>query len=132
MEQTTPTSTNPAPTNPNAGKGMGIAGMVLGIVAIIVSFIPCFGWGAIIIAVIGLILSAVSLSQANKAGAPKGMAIAGLICSVIAIIVGSVWIFIITKAASEINTELQKSGALDSLNKAMQQLKEMTDTMKTQ
>lgn len=126
MEPTTnPTTT---PSNPNAGKGLGIAGMILGIVAIIVSFVPCFGWWAVVLAVVGVVLSAISLSQASKAGASKGMAIAGLICSILAIIIGSIWIFVIAKATSEISTALEQSGALDSLTNAMQQLKEITDT----
>lgn len=75
MEQTT--------TNSKAGKGMGIAGMVLGIIAAIFSFIPCLGMYAFIPGIVGLVLSVVSIMQANKVGAPKGMAIAGIVCSLI-------------------------------------------------
>ncbi|MCE3258759.1 MAG: hypothetical protein K0S12_400 [Bacteroidetes bacterium] len=128
MEQNNTTT----PANGNAGKGLGIAGMILGIVAIIVSFVPCFGWWAVVLAVVGLVLSVVSMSQAKKAGASKGMAIAGMICSILAIIIGSIWIFIIAKATTEgadmFKEAMEKSGALDSLNKAMDQLKEITDT----
>ncbi|MBA3665559.1 MAG: SdpI family protein [Bacteroidetes bacterium] len=135
MEQNTTTTTTTPPSNPNAGKGMGIAGMILGIVAIIVSFVPCFGWWAVVLAVVGLILSAVSMSQAQKAGASKGMAIAGLICSIIAIIIGSIWIFVIAKgagmAADQFKEAMEKSGAMDSLNNAMERLKEITDTTQT-
>lgn len=37
MEETTST------TNSKAGKGLGIAGLVLGILAAVVSFVPCLG-----------------------------------------------------------------------------------------
>lgn len=128
MEQNN--TTTPAGNN---GKGLGIAGMILGILAIILSFIPCFGWWAIVLAVVGVILSAVSMTQAKKANAPKGMAIAGLICSILAIIIGSIWIFIIAKAVSEVGSSfkdvMEKSGAMDSLTKAMDQIKQMTDTL---
>ncbi|MGZ3900691.1 MAG: hypothetical protein ACXVNQ_09710 [Bacteroidia bacterium] len=131
MEQNT---TTPAPTNPNAGKSMGIAGMILGIVAIIVSFVPCFGWWAVVLAVVGVVLSAISLTQANKAGASKGMAIAGLICSILAIVIGSIWIYIMTKGATmaidHMKDAMEQSGAMDSLNKALEQLKEITDSTK--
>lgn len=80
MEQTTTTST---PSNPKAGKGLGIAGLVLGILAAILSFVPCLGMYAIFPGIIGLVLSVISIVQANKAGAAKGMAIAGLVCSLI-------------------------------------------------
>lgn len=129
MEQNT---TTPQPAG-NNGKGLGIAGMILGILAIILSFIPCFGVWAIVLAVVGVILSAVSLSQAKKANAPKGMAIAGLICSILAIIIGSIWLFVIAKAVNEggemFKEVMEKSGAMDSLNKAMEQLKNITDTL---
>ena len=78
MEETTNTT-----QNANAGKTLGIAGMILGIITVIVSFIPCLGMYALIPGVVGLIVSIISINQANKAGAPKGMAVAGLICSII-------------------------------------------------
>ena len=126
-ENTTPTSALPN------GKNLGIAGMILGIIAIIVSFVPCFGWWAIVLAVVGLVLSAISMTQAKKAGASKGMAIAGLICSILAIIIGTIWIFIIAKAVTEggevLMEAMENSCAMDSLTKAMDQLKQLTDTV---
>ncbi|MEO6303921.1 MAG: hypothetical protein ABIP51_12190 [Bacteroidia bacterium] len=128
MEQNN--TTTPAANN---GKGLGIAGMILGILAIILSFIPCFGIWAIVFAVIGVILSAISMSQASKAGVSKGMAIAGLICSILAIIICCVWFFFIAKAVNEggglLKEAMEKSGAMDSLTKAMDQLKQLTDTL---
>ncbi len=123
-------------TNSTAGKGMGLAGLIVGIVAVLFSFIPCLGMYAIIPAVVGIILSAISMSQAGKAGAPKGMAIGGLICSVIAVLVALYWVyvtmFVANEAGNAILNEIEKSGALDSLNKALDQIKEITDTMNTQ
>ncbi len=78
MEETTT-------TNSKTGKGLGVAGLVLGIVAAVVAFVPCLGMYAIIPGVIGLVLSVISILQANKAGAAKGMAIAGLVCSIVGI-----------------------------------------------
>ena len=79
MEETTTTS------NSKAGKGLGIAGLVLGILAAILSFVPCLGMYAIFPGIIGLVLSIISIIQANKAGAARGMAIAGLVCSIVGI-----------------------------------------------
>lgn len=79
MEETTTT------TNSKAGKGLGIAGLVLGILAAILSFVPCLGMYAMFPGIIGLVLSIISIIQANKAGAAKGMAIAGLVCSIVGI-----------------------------------------------
>ena len=68
----------------NAGQGLGIAGLVLGIIALIISFIPCFGWYALVPGAIAIILSAIAFSQAKKAETAKGMIIAALIISIVA------------------------------------------------
>jgi len=130
MEQTT--TTTPTPGNPNAGKGMGIAGLVLGIIAAIFSFVPCLGMWAIVPGIVGVILSALAMKQAGAAGAPKGMAIGGLITSIVGIAIACYWIYVMYFAANVLTdaaNELEKSGALDSLSKAMEQLKEITDTL---
>lgn len=78
------------------GNGLAIAGMVLGIVGFLLGFIPCFGWVfGIVVGIIGATLSGIGLGTASKQGAAKGMAITGLILSIIAIIWGPVWFFII-------------------------------------
>jgi len=129
MEQT-----NTTPANPSAGKGLGIAGLILGIVAAIISFIPCLGTFALIPGIIGIILSAISMVQANKAGAAKGMAIAGLICSIVGCCLAGYQMVLLKKAGSEINKglqELKESGALDSLNNTLQDLKKLEEAMDT-
>jgi hypothetical protein len=136
MEQNTTT-----PTNSNAGKNMGVAGLVVGIIAAVFSFIPCLGMWAIVPGIVGLILSAISMKQAGPTGS-KGMAIGGLICSVIAILIACYWLYLVMFGASKVMDEIQRSGALDSLdkafkeagdslNKAMEQLKQITDTTQT-
>lgn len=93
MEETTT-------TNSKAGKGLGVAGLVLGILAAVISFVPCLGMYAMVPGVIGLILSVISIIQANKAGAAKGMAIAGLICSLVGIAIAG-WQYTKLKSVGE-------------------------------
>lgn len=57
---------------------MGLIGMILGILALVLSFVPCLGVYAIFPGAIGLILSIIGMTKAKK-----GMAIAGLVCSLI-------------------------------------------------
>jgi hypothetical protein len=122
-------------TNQNAGstgRGLGIAGLVLGILAAIISFIPCLGVYALIPGIVGIILSAISMVQANKAQAAKGMAIAGLVCSIVGCCLAGYQMYVLSTAGDKIKEgieELEKSGALDSLNKAMDELKHITDTI---
>ena len=65
----------------NGGAGIGIASMVLGIVSLVLGC--CFPYISIPCALIGVILAAVSLGG-HKDG--RGMAIAGLVCSIISLI----------------------------------------------
>jgi len=84
---------------------MGVASLVLGILSLIVSFIPCCGALAIIPAIIALILGIVEVVKKSKEGAPKGMGIAGIVLSAIAMIIIVVWFFIVGVAASSTDYE---------------------------
>ena len=61
-------------------KGLAIASMVLGIVAII--FGCCGGWIGLVCGIVGLILGIVY----NKKNEKNGMATAGIVCSIIGLI----------------------------------------------
>src|SRR5688572_25826262 len=89
MEQQT---TTPVPSSD--GKGLGTAGLVVGIIALLFSFIPCLGLWAIVPAIVGIILSAIGRKQAKRANAPTGMATGGLVCSIIAGAIAIYWIYV--------------------------------------
>jgi hypothetical protein len=85
----------------NAGHGLGIAGLVLGILALIIAFIPCVGALALIPGIIAIILSAVGLSQANKVNASRGLIVAGLVISIIAVAVALIWTLLLSAGAHQ-------------------------------
>ena len=85
----------------SAGQGMGVAGLVIGILAAILAMIPCVGWIAIIPGVIALALSLVAFSQANKGNGSKGVIIGALVVSIIAISIGLVQIVFFAAVATE-------------------------------
>ncbi len=64
---------------PATQSGAGIAGMVLGIIAFVTSFVPCVSLVSLSPAVSGLVCSIVALATARAEHARRGMAIAGLI-----------------------------------------------------
>lgn len=70
------------PGKSSAGKGLGIASLVLGILAFLSGWIFIGG----LLGLIGLILGIVSLVQAKKGKGPKGMAITGIVLSIIGIL----------------------------------------------
>lgn len=84
-----------------AGQGFGIAGLILGIIAFVFAFIPCFGWVALIPGVIAIALSIVALSQANKANGAKGLIIAALVVSIFGTSVAILQGFIFAGVLSE-------------------------------
>lgn len=64
---------------------MGIASMVIGIVSLVCSFIPCVGFFTLIPILVGFILGIVDTVLKGKAKQPRGMSIAGIVLNAIAL-----------------------------------------------
>lgn len=86
----------------NAGQGLGVAGFVVGLIALILSFIPCLGMYALVPGIIALIFSAIAFSQASSANAPRGLIIAALIISVLGSSIAAWQLLAIRKATTEL------------------------------
>ncbi|MBV9593173.1 MAG: DUF4190 domain-containing protein [Actinobacteria bacterium] len=71
----------PAPTP--GPSGIGIAGFVSGLVGLILFWLGPVG---LCLAVLGVVLSAVAISQARTTRANTGLAIAGLVLGIVAVI----------------------------------------------
>lgn len=98
-----------------AGQGLGIAGLILGIIALIIAFIPCIGVLAVVPGGVALVLSIVGMTQANRGDGSKGLVVAALVISVLSVVVAIAWgVFfagsatIINKISKEIKTELEQ------------------------
>ena len=78
-------------------KGMGIAGMVLGILSLCLF---CIWYLAIPCAIVSVILSGVANAKAKEVGAKNGMAVAGIVCSVIALTAAIIFVIIGVAALS--------------------------------
>jgi hypothetical protein len=72
-------------TKSGTGSGLGIAGLVLGIVAMPLSLFGCTSLVALILASVGVALSSVAYSQAKKVSHPSSLITAALILCVIAL-----------------------------------------------
>lgn len=81
---------------------MGVAALVLGIISLLIGFIPVVGAIAFIPALIGLVLGIVEIVKKSKANQPKAMGIAGTVLSAIAIVIIIFWVFIVGTATYEI------------------------------
>jgi hypothetical protein len=74
-------------------NGAGTAAGVLGIIAIILMFIPIADYLGILLGVLAVILGGVGISRANRMGGTgKGMAITGLVLGLISVIVSIIFI----------------------------------------
>jgi len=93
-----------------AGQGLGIAGLILGILAIPMGIIPCTFYIGILFGIIGIVLSLVALSQANRGYGPKALIIAALICSLVGLSFASVWGFTLSRGGGKFIKEMIREG----------------------
>ena len=76
------------------GKGFSIAGFVLGIVGLILGFFGTwFSIAALPIAIVGLVLSVIAGKQLRAAEQPAGLATAGLVIGIIAVVFTAIFFF---------------------------------------
>ncbi len=77
---------------------MGLAAMIIGIIAVVLGFIPFCGYFALLPAIVGLILGIVDVKQKSKAKQPKGQGMAGIVLNAVAIIVILLWTLVFAAA----------------------------------
>ena len=73
----------PTPPPAKTGNGLGLAALIIGVVALIGAFIPFVNFVSGFLAFVGLVLGIIALFLKNKS---KGLAIAGTVLSLIAMI----------------------------------------------
>ena len=91
-----------------AGQTLNILGIVLGIIAFVISLVPCVGFIAIVPGVIGIILSAIGLDQARRSNGQKGLGYAALAISIAATVIAMLWLFL-TGGLAYIGSEIEKN-----------------------
>ncbi len=75
----------------NAGQGLGVAGLILGILAVPMGIIPCTFFLGILFGLGGIVMSAVALSQAIRWNGPKTLIIIALVCSIMGFTFAAAW-----------------------------------------
>jgi hypothetical protein len=85
----------------NAGQGLGIAGLVIGIITVFISFIPCIGLLALLPGAVAVVLSGIALNQANRGNGAKGLIIAALVVSIFGTTIAAVWGLFFASVATE-------------------------------
>ena len=86
----------PVPPPQQGGNGLAVAALVLGILSLVLFFIPFLG---ILLGLLGLIFGGIGIGRANRVGKGKGMAVAGLVMGILGLLLGLTWIFLIVSGA---------------------------------
>jgi len=104
--------------NTNAGQGLGIAGLVMGVLAIPLGLIPCTFFIALVFGAMGIVMSAIALSQANRGNGPRGLIMAALVCSILGFSFAFFWGVTFKKVSPVIQNviqELKEDGDLEEI-----------------
>ncbi|MBP2366427.1 DUF4190 domain-containing protein [Pseudonocardia parietis] len=102
----------PGPQQPQYRNGLGTTGFVLGLLAALFAWIPFIGVIAWPLAILGVIFSVLGLYRAIKGRANnKGLSIAGLVLSVIALVFCVVYASAFASAASDVAATGSVSGS---------------------
>ncbi len=104
--------------NSTAGQGLGVAGLIMGIIAIPLGLIPCTFLVALVFGIVGIVLSSIALSQANRYNSPKGIIIAALVCSVLGFSFALTWGIALKNSSpiiKKIIYEIKKEGDFDEV-----------------
>jgi len=104
---------------PPQGNGFAVTSLVLGILAIVLCWVPVLNW---LLAAAAIIFGAIGLSIANKRQSGKGMAIAGLICGVIGGIAAVVFALLIFTATRVVEHAFAESRNDDVARLTVKQL----------
>ena len=91
-------------------KNKSIAALVLGIASVVLAFIPIVTWFSLPAGIVGVVLAAMAMKGA--AGMSSGMAIAGLVLSIIGLVI---WLIVLLTVGCAACVACQAASALGSL-----------------
>jgi hypothetical protein len=102
---------NAAPARPS--NGLGTSGFVVGLIGLVFSFLPIIGVIAWPLVILGIIFCAVGIRRVNRGAATnKGVAIAGLVLSLIGLLMCVLWVAAFGKAADDVREEANRQATI--------------------
>lgn len=91
----------------NSGQGFAIAGLVTGIIALLIAIIPCVGIIAIVLGIVAVIFGAIAFSKATSDNSPKGMSIAGLTLGAVSIFLAIFWLTFVIGSTNQFKNKAE-------------------------
>ncbi len=96
---------------------MGIIGIVIGVISLIVAFIPCVGVVAFLPGVLAIIFSVISIVQASRGNGAKGLGIVSLVISIIAVLLAAAWLILFSGVAAITNKAIKDPAKFELFEK---------------
>jgi hypothetical protein len=112
-----------------SGQGIGIAGLVLGILAIPLGIIPCTFVFGLVFGVIGIVFGTVAYTQAKKANGPVGLATGALTVSVVGTCIALIWTLAVVSKQNFRWTKYQQH--LHNIDKTVRQTENLDKAFKS-
>ena len=108
----------PNPQGPQSqqpqGNGLAVAGMVLGIITLVLCWVPFLNW---LLALLAIVFGAIGIGRAGKVGRGKGMAITGLVCGAVGAILGVVILLLAVRGVKKFAHDIQGMEGKEELNR---------------
>ncbi len=92
----------------SAAQVLGIIGFVLGILTLVISFIPCLGVIAIVFGIVAIVVSTIGLTISIKYKQSKLFVTIALILAVIGSSIAGLQYFVLTKIAEKLPIQYQE------------------------
>lgn len=117
----------------NAGQGLGIAGLVLGILSIPLAIMGCTMFVALLFGGVGIVLSAIGLSQAKQSKQAKGLPTSGLVVSIVGTFIALLWFLFIGSFFQDVFEDKKWLNKFENLENVTDEIEgEMEDDLEDQ
>jgi hypothetical protein len=113
------------------GQVMGIIGIVLGVISLIVAFIPCVGVVAFLPGGLAIVFSIISILQASKGNGSKSLGIISLIISGIAVVIAAAWLMLFSGLSFIANETMKDPKKMENIEKEIREVFRDFDDEKT-
>ena len=126
--------TNPAKEN----YSVALSGLIIGAVSLICAFIPAWRLFAVVLGIVGLIVSIFALSRAKSVHSKKARAVAGICLSIAGIAAAGIILYTMpavkeNMGAEPVPVELQDTAVMEEdHNNALEKLQGITDSTTAQ
>jgi hypothetical protein len=101
------------------GQVTGIIGIVLGVISLIVAFIPCIGVVAFFPGGLAIIFSVISILQATRGNGAKGLGIISLVISFLAILLAAAWLMLFSGVSFIANEAMKDPDKIEIFEKRL-------------